>query len=89
MPVTARLLQRLHDTLGDDATNDLLAWWDESATVNRATTREIADLHFDRFNDRLEKRLAEQRADLIKWMFLFWIGTVVPLAGLMIALYKL
>lgn len=89
MPVTARLLQRLHETLGDEAANDLLAWWDESATVNRATIREVADLYFDRFNDRLEKRLAEQRADLLKWMFIFWVGTVVPLAGLMIALIKL
>lgn len=89
MPATARLLQRLHDALGDDATNDLLAWWDESATVNRAAIREVADLYFDRFNDRLEKRLAEQRADLLKWMFIFWVGTVVPLAGLMIALIRL
>ncbi len=32
--------------------------------------------------------LAEQRADLIRWMFLFWAGTVLPLAGLMVALLR-
>ncbi len=34
---------------------------------------------------RLDRELANQRADLIKWMFIFWAGTVAPLAGLMIA----
>src|SRR5262245_21106189 len=107
MPVTTRLLQRLHDTLGDEATNDLFSWWDEAAHVNRTAVREVADLYFARFEARLEKGLAEvraemkeglaelrremanQRADLVKWMFLFWAGTVIPLAGLAIALIKL
>lgn len=128
MPVTARLLQRLHEAIGDQATNDLFAWWEEAATVNRAAVREVADLYFARFDARLEKglsevrseldkglsevrseldkglaharsdlhaglagvraELADQRADLIKWMFLFWAGTVVPLAGLLIALTR-
>jgi hypothetical protein len=41
---------------------------------------------------KLERRLGEQDAkldrritELIRWMFVFWIGTVVPLAGLMVA----
>jgi hypothetical protein len=136
MPVTARLLQRLHESLGDEATNDLFAWWEEAATVNRGAVREVADLYYARFEARLEKGLAEQRlemnhglaqvrselaelrsdmekgfvevrsemgkesaqlrsemaghrADVIKWMFMFWIGTIVPLAGLMLALTRL
>lgn len=128
MPVTARLLQRLHETLGDEATNDLFSWWEEAATVNRTAVREVADQYFARFEARLEKGLAEvraemqvglvagrselqgglaavrselvkglaevraemagQRADLIKWMFIFWAGTVIPLAGLLIALAR-
>ena len=107
MPVTTRLVQRLHDVLGEEATNDLFAWWQETARVNRAEIREVADLYFARFEARLEKGLAEvraemaaqiadvrsemaaQRADLIKWMFIFWAGTVIPLAGLAIALSRL
>jgi len=68
--------------------------------VNRAAVREVADLYFARFDARLEKglaevrsemdvRLADQRPDLVKWMFMFWAGTIIPLAGLMIALTKL
>jgi hypothetical protein len=107
MPVTTRLVQRLHDVLGQEATDDLFAWWQETARVNRAEIREVADLYFARFEARLEKGLAEvrgemaslqadlrsdmaaQRADLIKWMFIFWAGTVIPLAGLAIALSRL
>ena len=68
--------------------------------MNRAAVREVADLYFARFDARLEKglaevrseldvRLADQRADLVKWMFMFRAGTIIPLAGLMIALTKL
>ena len=96
MPVTTRLVQRLHDVLGEEATDDLFAWWQETARVNRGEIREVADLYFARFEARLEKGLAEvraemagQRADLIKWMFIFWAGTVIPLAGLAIALSRL
>ena len=96
MPVTTRLVQRLHDVLGEEATDDLFAWWQETARVNRAEIREVADLYFARFEARLEKGLAEvraemadQRADLIKWMFIFWAGTVIPLAGIAIALSRL
>jgi hypothetical protein len=166
MPVTTRLLQRLHESLGEEATNDLFAWWEEATTVNRAGVREVADLYYARFDARLEKGLAEvraelraelskesgqlrsemakelgelrsemakesgqlrsematalgqvrsdmamefakvrnemtegfgklrsetagQHANLIKWMFIFWIGTLVPLAGLIVALTKL
>ena len=111
MPLTSRLLHRLSETLGDDATNDLLAWLDDGNAMNRAVVRDMADAYFARFDSRLEQRLAEsdgrferrlaetaaqlrvemagQRADLIKWMFVFWIGTIVPLAGLIIALDRL
>jgi len=36
----------------------------------------------------LRADLAEHRADLMKWMFIFWAGTVIPLAGLMVALTR-
>ena len=34
----------------------------------------------------LRSGLATQRADLIKWMFVFWAGTIVPLGGLIVIL---
>jgi hypothetical protein len=51
----------------------------------------LADLRADLYGraEALRTELAAQRSDLIKWMFLFWVGTIVPLAGLMVALVKL
>jgi len=34
-------------------------------------------------------RLSGQYRDLLWWLFVFWAGTIVPLAGLMIALIRL
>jgi CRP-like cAMP-binding protein len=45
---------------------------------------------------KLERRLTEmtdrvsaQYRDLLRWLFVFWAGTLIPLAGLMIAVVKL
>jgi hypothetical protein len=40
---------------------------------------------FTEVRSEMDSRLANQRADLVKWMFAFWVGTI----GLMIALTKL
>ena len=37
---------------------------------------------------RLDRRITGLRADLIKWMFVFWIGTLAPLAGLVVLLTR-
>jgi hypothetical protein len=52
----------------------------EMAQGDASFRAEIAALRID---------MATQRADLIKWMFVFWAGTVIPIAGLVIALVKL
>jgi len=114
VPVTTKLVLKLREALGDEAANDLVTWVDQATAREIGLIRELADLHYSRFDARLEQRLAElraellaeigrldgridalrlemaaQRAELIKWMFLFWVGTIVPLAGLMVALSRL
>jgi exonuclease VII large subunit len=44
------------------------------------------DAKWERRAAELRVELNSQRAELIKWMFVFWAGTLVPLAGLMMAL---
>lgn len=59
--------------------------------------RELNEINFARFDAKLEQRLAEVkaelrqeiaglRADLIKWMFVFRVGSFATTAGLMFAL---
>ena len=52
----------------------------------RAELRELNEQNFQRFDAKLEQRVAEIRtelghikAELIKWMFLFWLGTVATM----------
>ena len=47
----------------------------------RAELREINEQIVLRLETRLDQRLAELRAELIKWMFLFWLGTVATMLG--------
>jgi hypothetical protein len=35
----------------------------------------------------VERRVSDTRAELVRWMFGFWIATLVPLGGLMVALF--
>ena len=67
----------------------------------RTDLRELNELNFARFDAKLEQRLAELRselqtelrtglhglrADLLRWMFGFWVTTLLTLAGLMVGL---
>ncbi len=96
MPVTAKLSKRFYDVLGEDVANELVDWFNAVDLTYRADLRELNELNFARFDAKLEQRLAELRAelraelqglraDLIKWMFGFWVTTVLALAGLMVA----
>ncbi|HUC40906.1 MAG TPA: hypothetical protein VMR92_08745 [Gemmatimonadales bacterium] len=95
MPVTARLSRKFYEKLGDELTNELVEWFNQVDASYRTELREINDLNWARFEAKLSQGLAELRAEfhtlvsametrLIRWMFLFWIGTL----GTVIALLK-
>jgi hypothetical protein len=106
MPVTARLSKRFYEALGEDVANELVDWFNAVDTTYKADLRDLIEVQAQRFDARLEQRLAETRADLrseigqlrgemrvgfaqlraelVKWMFLFWLGTVgVTLASVL------
>jgi hypothetical protein len=74
MPVTARLSQKFYERLGEDVANELVDWFNAVDVTYRNDLRELNELNFQRFDAKVEQ------------MFAFWIGTVVPLAGLIVAL---
>jgi hypothetical protein len=109
MPVTAKLSRQFYERLGEDIANELVDWFNAVDTTYRSELRQLNELNFQRFDDKLERRFAESdakwgerlgrleasferrlgemHAGLIRWMFGFWIATLVPLGGLMIALF--
>ncbi len=93
MPVTAKLSKRFYEILGEDVANELVDWFNAVDLTYRADLRELNELNFARFDAkleqrlaRLEQRLAELRVDLIRWMFGFWVTTMMAIAGLLMAL---
>jgi hypothetical protein len=94
VPVTAKLSRKFYDKLGDDVANELVEWFKQVDATYRSDLREMNELNFARFDAKLEQRLAELRAELrgglaglkselVKWMFLFWVGTALTVIGLM------
>lgn len=92
MPVTARLSKRFYERFGDDIVQELVDLLNVVDGSYRTELREQNEINFARFEAKLDQRVAELRgelksgmqelkAELIKWMFLFWAGTT--LAGLL------
>lgn len=91
MPITTQFSKQFYDTLGHEIADELVAWFNTVDTTYRSEFRELFELNFSRFNDRLEAlrseleaKLAAAEVRLIRWMFVFWIGSI----GTMIALSK-
>lgn len=56
-----------------------------------ATLRAEMDTRFAKVDQRLDAlsdRIRDTKTQMIKWMFGFWIGTVLSLAALMVALHR-
>ena len=88
MPVTAKLSREFYDRFGDKVVDELVGLLNDMDSTFRAELRELNDQNFQRFEATLEKRISDLRADmadlkaeLIKWMFLFWLGTVATMLG--------
>jgi hypothetical protein len=64
VPVTARLSQKFYEKFGDDLTNELVDWFNKVDTTYRTELRELNELNFERFDAKLEQRLAQLDA---KW----------------------
>jgi hypothetical protein len=86
MPVTAKLSKRFYDVLGEDIANELVDWFNAVDSTYRTDLRELNELNFARFDAKLEQRLAEFKAELLRWMFGFWVSTLIGIAGLAVAL---
>ncbi|MGH7569968.1 MAG: hypothetical protein ACREL9_13535 [Gemmatimonadales bacterium] len=91
MPVTAKLSRKFYERFGDEIANELVEWFNAVDATYRADLRELNELNFARFDAKLEqrlaeldRRLAELKTDLVKWMFLFWAPTALAVVGLLL-----
>jgi len=90
----AKLSERFYQKFGHELVDELLGVLNQMDATYHDDLRELNEVNFARFDAKLDQRMAElrtefrtamadQRAELIKWMFVFWIGNVATMAGLM------
>ena len=103
MPVTARLSRKFYERFGDDIVSEFVDWFNAVDSTYQQQLRELNDLNWERFKAEMHATIAQSEArltgkfsdkltdtksDLMKWMFIYWSGTVLSLGGLMIALLR-
>ena len=83
----------MRDSLKDDAAVDALV-----RLINQAQEEQKRDI-VECVGEKFERRLSEEisrlevktsadKAELIKWMFIFWVGQVAVIVGILFAFFK-
>ena len=89
VPVTAKLSRKFYERLGDDIAGELVDWFNAVDATYRSDLKETNDLNWVRLDSRLkymdahlDSRIDSLRAELMKWMFIYWTGTVAAIIGM-------
>ena len=80
----------LQEKLTDEGASALVEILDKVENRSQVYTVETVELKFEKHLTeeitRLEKKIESTRADLIKWMFIFWIGQFASIVGILTAI---
>jgi hypothetical protein len=62
--------------------------YDQVDAQYKSELKDLADQYYGRFRAEFRAELAGLRADLVKWMFVFWTGSVLATGGLLLGLLR-
>ena len=87
---TIQLYDLLRVKLGENEARSFVTHFEESIEEKFEQKKEVLATKLDIANLRSElvEKIAESRAEMIKWMFIFWIGGIGVMASLVIAVAK-
>jgi len=85
VPVTAKLSRQFYDKLGDEVANELVEWFNQVDAQYKSELKDLFEVYYGCFRAELRSEMAALRAELIKWMFIFWVGSVATMIGLLFA----
>ena len=86
----------LQEKLGDEATEEFVQLLNQALSDQK---QEIIEFVAERFERRLSEEIASLRAEMhelvsttkaemVKWLFIFWVGQVVTIVGILLAFFK-
>ncbi|MBI3801846.1 MAG: hypothetical protein HY268_33360 [Deltaproteobacteria bacterium] len=82
----------LREKLGEEGTDALVTLINEAGESNKKSVVEVVEERFERRLTeeigKLRTDMADLRANLIQWMFLFWIGQIGVLTGTLFAFFR-
>ena len=92
MPVTVKLSRQFYERFGDELTNELVNWMNMVDAAYSSDFRELFEVHFGRFDAKLEQRVGQldaklerMKVEILRWNILMWLTTL----GTVVALLKL
>jgi hypothetical protein len=53
------------------------------STINFIATKDFVGKEIAELSAKLETKIAESKADTVKWMFIFWVGQLAAMFGLL------
>ena len=83
---TARLYKLLSEKLGSDTAEAMFKYIDNRTERSVEATIKTLATKDDIANVR--KEISEAKADTIKWMFIFWIGQIATILGVIFVFFK-
>ena len=86
----------LREKLGEDATDALVRLINQAAKEQREESLQFLEEKFERrlteeisgLKTELVTRIERTRSEMIRWMFIFWVGQVAVLTGILFAFFK-
>ncbi|MFQ5640211.1 MAG: LA_3696 family protein [bacterium] len=75
----------LREKLGDEGTDSLVRLINQSQENQKNNILEFIEEKFER---RLAVEVGRVEKNLIKWMFIFWVGQVGMILGILFAFFK-
>jgi len=78
----------IREKLGDEGAEALTELFNKIEDRSKEDIIELAEQRFEKRLAQLDVKIERVRADLIKWMFIFWVGQVGVLIGILFAFFK-
>ncbi|MDZ7289067.1 MAG: hypothetical protein ONB44_15450 [candidate division KSB1 bacterium] len=86
--IAITISKNLREKLGEEGTQEFVSILNQINTAQLEEMERLNGRTFEKFqqelkllSSELDKKLAEQRADLLKWMFIFWSTTIITIVA--------
>ncbi|HWK05420.1 MAG TPA: hypothetical protein VNS58_17395 [Puia sp.] len=86
-PLELKVYEIFKNKLGQQEAEAIIEYFEAAADKKYEEKKDILATKED--IGQLRKEVAETKADIIKWSFVFWVGTVITVLGGLFAILKL